>query len=219
MTQLAYEIKGTGDPVLLLHAFPLSGAMWRVQTDKLSRSRRVIVPDLPGFGKSARQKTPSIAEMARAVAALLDELSINEPVFTAGLSMGGYVAFEFYRQFPKRVNALGLISTRAKPDTEDQKIKRREMADKVRAGGLAGLAAEMPAKLLGATTLKKQKDVAEAVKKMILAGNPEGTADALTAMAGRADSSELFKSMRIPVLIVAGALRRGIFSISKRRHG
>ena len=62
---------GAGPPVVLLHAFPLSGAMWRPQLGALSHAARVIAPDLPGFGRSPRLPVPSITGMAHAIAAQL----------------------------------------------------------------------------------------------------------------------------------------------------
>ncbi len=202
--QLAYEMTGSGAPVVLVHAFPLSKAMWAAQVQELSKSYRVITVDLPGFGLSLRQTEPSVAAMAHAVAALLDQLKISEPVFIGGLSMGGYVVMEFFRQFPKRVKALGFFSTRAGADSEEQKQKRRELAEKVRNEGVKVLADTMIPKLVGESTLKNLPQAGEQIRQMILAGNPLGTADALLAMAGRVDSSDLLKIIQVPVLILAG---------------
>ena len=201
---LAYEMTGSGAPMVLVHAFPLSKAMWAEQVTALSKSYRVITVDLPGFGLSPRQAEPSIAGMAQAVAALLDGLKITEPVFISGLSMGGYVVMEFFRQFPERVNALGFFSTRAAADSAEQKQKRAEIAEKVRQDGMKVLADSMTAKLVGDTTLQAAPQVVEQIRQMILAGLPLGTADALLAMAGRADSSDLLKKIQVPVLILAG---------------
>lgn len=190
--------------LVLIHAFPLSGAMWRPQAERLARSVRLIAPDLPGFGRSARVDPPSVARMAQEVAAELDRLGVREPVVMGGLSMGGYVAFEFLRQFPQRLKGLGLFSTRASADAPAVREGRLKTAEKVRREGLAPFARAVLPKLLGRTTLAARPEAAEEVTRMILSNDPGGVADALLAMAGRRDSSDLLGLIRCPVLIVAG---------------
>ena len=114
---LSYEIKGKGRPVVLLHSFPLSARMWEGQAELFATDYQIICPDFPGFGKLPVLQNISIAAMAREVAVLLEHLKITEPVFLGGLSMGGYAAFEFLRQFPDKVMALGFFATRATPDS------------------------------------------------------------------------------------------------------
>ncbi len=201
---LTYELKGRGNPVVLLHAFPLCGKMWQPQMEALSSFAQVIVPDLPGFGKSARQKEPSIPGMAQSVAELLDHLKIPGPVFVGGLSMGGYVAMEFLRQFPGRVRALGFFSTRAAADSPEAREKRMKTIEFIRAKGLGAFVPSVIPNLLGKTTLESKPAVVEKVKQLILKNSSEGVADSLLAMAGRKDSTDLLTKVRVPVLVAAG---------------
>ncbi len=190
--------------VVLVHAFPLSHVMWQAQIDALASQSRVIAPDLPGFGGSARQAKPSIPQMAQEIAALLDRLKITEPVFIGGLSMGGYVVFEFLRQFPQRVRALGLFSTRAAADSPEAREGRLKTAQKIQADGLQPFSKAILPKLLGKTTLESNPAAVRQVTDLILANKPEGVADALLAMADRRDSSDLLPAIRVPMLVVAG---------------
>ena len=201
---LAYEVAGQGPPILLLHAFPLSHAMWKDQIAPLAQLGRVIAPDLPGLGRSARQVNPSIADMAAAIAGVLDALTVQEPVVVAGLSMGGYVAFELWRQFPSRVRALGLFSTRAGADTPEQRAGRQRLAEQVRREGVEPVIQTIMPKLLGKATLASQPMVVEAVQWLILANKPNGVADALLAMEARQDSTPLLPSISVPTLLLAG---------------
>src|SRR5262249_51209116 len=87
-----------GYPLLLVHGFPLDHTYWRPQIDYFCDHCRVIAPDLRGFGKS--DVTPgavSMEQMADDLAALLDELGIHEKVIFCGLSMGGYVGWQFWK--------------------------------------------------------------------------------------------------------------------------
>lgn len=201
---LAYDATGQGTPIVLLHAFPLSRAMWAVERDRLARFGRVITPDLPGFGGSPRQAKPSIPDMAAQVAQLLDALAVREPVILGGLSMGGYVAFEFLRQFPQRVKALLLCATRAAADTPEQRAGRLKTAEQVRREGLAPLTKAILPKLLGKTTLESNPAVVDQVKRLALANAPDGVADSLLAMGDRNDSTTLLPSIVCPTLVVAG---------------
>ncbi len=191
-------------PFLLFHAFPLSSAMWVGEIAGLGTACRLITSDLPGFGRSPRQKDPSISGMAREAARLLDGLGIREPVVVGGLSMGGYVTFEFLRQYPERVRALALLSTRAAADTPEGRAKRLKTVEEILAKGLEPFSRAVLPNLVGKTTLSSRSEVCRRVAEMILANAPEGVADALLAMASRRDSTELLGAIRVPTLVVAG---------------
>ena len=191
-------------PLVLVHAFPFSQAMWKAEASGLRELAEVITPDLPGFGGSARLTPPSIPRMAQEIAAVLDRMKIQEPVVIGGLSMGGYVAFEFLRQFPERVRGLGLFSTRAAADTPEAREGRLKTAQKIRTEGLEPFTKTILPKLLGKTTIATQPRVVEEVTRRILANDPGGVADALLAMADRRDSTDLLGLIRCPTLVIAG---------------
>jgi pimeloyl-ACP methyl ester carboxylesterase len=93
---------GSGLPVVLLHAFPLSSAMWLEQRNDLGDAFRIITPDLRGFGGSQLgYDEPSLDHVADDVAALLDTLALDRVVL-GGLSMGGYAAMAFLRRHGDR---------------------------------------------------------------------------------------------------------------------
>jgi 3-oxoadipate enol-lactonase len=146
--ELAYEERGTGVPVVLLHGFPFDHSLWREQTATLAASHRVITPDLRGFGASSVIDEPATMElMAQDVAALLDELKL-ERVVLGGLSMGGYVALAFYRLCPRRVRALVLADTRPQADTDEARANRETTAQRALAEGMHTIADAMLPKLL-----------------------------------------------------------------------
>src|SRR5215203_7214226 len=118
--------EGPGDPVVLLHAFPLNGRMFEPQMEVLSEEHRVVAPDYPGFGRSPRTPAqPDVRYYAEAVRRLLDRLGI-ERVVLGGVSMGGYVAFGCLRLFPERVSGLVLANTRPEPDSEEMRENRKD---------------------------------------------------------------------------------------------
>ena len=202
---LAYAEQGTGTPFVLLHAFPLSGAMWTRDAARFAKTGRVIMPDLPGFGASARHPSPSMAAMAQAVQRLLEQLGLREPVILGGLSMGGYVAFEFLRQFPARVKALALCSTKAAPDSPEQRQGRFKLIERLRLEGLTVLSQVTLPKLIGRTTAAAQPSVLAELERLVRVADLDGVIDAVRAMAERADSRPQLASITCPTLIVAGS--------------
>ncbi len=203
--QMAYTDSGRGRPVVLIHGYPFNRSLWNEQVAELSHSYRVIVPDLRGFGESDSSTGPATMDrMAQDVALLLDHLGISRAVI-GGLSMGGYVALAFYKQFASRVRALILADTRAQADTEEGKQTRAQQAEKALAEGMAGIADAMLPKLLTPDTVSKRPEIVKRVRDMMLKTKPEGTAAALLGMAQRDDQTQLLSQISSPVLIVVGA--------------
>ena len=202
--QLAYTDAGLGLPVVLLHGYPFNRTLWNEQVAALSNSYRVITPDLRGHGESgASPGAATMNRMAQDVAALLDHLEISRAVI-GGLSMGGYVALAFYKQFPSRVRALILADTRAQADTEEGKQTRHQQAEKALAEGMAGIADAMLPKLLTPDTVSKRPELVKRVRDMMLKTKPEGAAGALLGMAERDDQTPLLSQISCPALILVG---------------
>jgi 3-oxoadipate enol-lactonase len=203
--QLAYTDAGIGRPIVLIHGYPFNRSLWNEQVDVLSNSYRVIAPDLRGFGDSDAAAEPAtMNRLAQDVASLMDHLEIPQAVI-AGLSMGGYVALAFCKQFPSRVRALILADTRAEADTEEGKQTREQQAEKALSEGMAGIADAMLPKLLTPETVSKRPDVVKRVRDMMLKTKPEGAAAALRGMAEREDLTSLLPKISVPTLIMVGA--------------
>jgi len=202
--QLAYTDTGIGQSVVLLHGYPFNRSLWNEQVSALSNRYRVITPDLRGLGESdSRPGAATMNRMAQDVAELLDQLEIWRAVI-GGLSMGGYVALAFYKQFPSRVRALVLADTRAQADTEEGKQTRLQQAEKAIAEGMAGIADAMLPKLLTPETVSKRPEIVKRVRDMMLKTKPEGAAGALLGMAERDDQTALLSQVACPALILVG---------------
>jgi pimeloyl-ACP methyl ester carboxylesterase len=202
--QLAYTDAGLGHAVVLLHGYPFNRSLWTEQVNALGNSHRVITPDLRGLGESDATPGPAtMNRMALDVAALMTQLEIPQAVI-GGLSMGGYVALAFYRQFPSRVRGLILADTRAQADTEEGKQTRFQQAKKAQAEGMAGIADSMLPKLLTPDTVSKRPEVVKRVRDMMLKTKPEGAASALLGMAEREDQTPLLSQIICPTLILVG---------------
>lgn len=203
--QMAYTDTGAGRPVVLIHGYPFNRSLWNEQVATLSGSYRVIAPDLRGFGESDSSDGISTMNcMAQDVALLLDHLEVPRATLGA-LSMGGYVALAFYKQYASRVRALILADTRATPDTEEAKQTRVQQAEKALAEGMAGIADAMLPKLLTPETVSKRPEIVKRVRDMMLKTKPDGAAAALRGMAERDDQTSLLAKITVPTLILVGA--------------
>ncbi len=197
---LAFEERGSGPAVVLLHAFPLSSRMWARQIDALADRYRGIAPDRPGFGRSPPRPAASMASFAGDVLALLDALGVLRAA-AVGLSMGGYVAFELLDRAPHRLAALALCDTRASPDSDEAKRGRETSAHNVESAGAGVLVEGMLPKLLAQGASREVRDEVEA---LIRGASSEGTAAALRAMAGRRDFTDRLPTLRCPTLVLVG---------------
>jgi pimeloyl-ACP methyl ester carboxylesterase len=105
-----YEIRGTGEPLLLLHGGLGSTAMF-APIIPAAANREVIAVDLQGHGRSSLGNRPiSLIDMGDDMAALLKELGYAQ-VDVMGYSLGGGVAFRLAAQHPDLVRRLALLST------------------------------------------------------------------------------------------------------------
>jgi 3-oxoadipate enol-lactonase len=197
---------GSGWPVVLLHAFPLSADMWRPQLQRVADGWRLIAPDLRGFGPAAAAITgPGTMDgLAEGVEAVLDALEVDRAA-VGGLSMGGYVTFAMYRRNPGRFTAVVLADTKATADTAEGREARRKMIELVRREGAGAVADQMLPKLLGETSRRERPQLAVSVRGLVEANAPDGIAAAIEAMTGRPDSTPLLPSISVPALIVVGS--------------
>lgn len=198
---LAIETRGGGPAVVFIHGFPLDRTIWRHQLDTLTGFRRIAY-DLRGLGQSdAPDLGYSMATYADDLAGLLDALG-EDRVVLCGLSMGGYVAFEFLRRYRERVRGLILMGTRAEGDSAEGRRARDGLVAKVREqGSMAAAEAMLPRFFTSAVPA----DIIEAVRSMVLGAPVPGIVGALTAMRDRPDSTSLLGTLiGIPALVVVG---------------
>jgi pimeloyl-ACP methyl ester carboxylesterase len=204
--EIEWRERGDGDAILFIHGFPFNSAMWGHQLAALPEGWRGIAPDLRGFGASDIGGDPILTMelFATDLARLLDHLEIDRVVL-CGLSMGGYVAFDFWRQFGDRVRGIVLSDTRASADSPDTRRARNHLADRVREEGPAPVIEALLPKLLSPSTTRKKKGVVSMVRAMMEETRPETMARALLGMAARADADPLLRTIDVPVLVVVGA--------------
>jgi pimeloyl-ACP methyl ester carboxylesterase len=199
--RLHFRDVGSGPPVVLLHAFPLSSEMFEPQWTALADRARFVVPDLRGFGGSDTRPSPSeMSAMADDVLGLLDHLGIDSAV-VGGVSMGGYVTLALLRNDPGRVRALVLADTQTSADDAPARERRETTAREVLAQGATALLPSVD-KLLGPSA---SPELRARVSGWISGGSPEGFAAAQRGMGLRPDARDILARFGGPVLVVVGA--------------
>src|SRR3972149_8695784 len=180
---------GPGQPIVLIHGYPLDHTIWDPQREYLSQDYFVLAPDLRGHGKSESSSGPYTMDLlARDVHALIDHLHL-EPVVLGGLSMGGYVALAFMRLFPQRVRALILADTRAEADTPEARSRREQQAQKVLRNGTGEVVDPMVLKMFTEKTVREGPKLVERVSRMMESTSPTGIGGGLVGMGHRTDSA------------------------------
>jgi 3-oxoadipate enol-lactonase len=196
--RLAYDRRGKGTPMVLLHGFPLDHHLWDEVVPLLEDQFDLIIPDLRGFGGSSTVDSfYSMEDYASDLAALLDHLGIPKAAIV-GHSMGGYAALAFARLFPDRVSGLGLVSSQVLDDAPERKEGRYKSAAEVADKGIGSVVETMAPKFTSDTRLQ------EYARTSMEKQQPAAYIGALKAMAERVDSTPLLSTINYPVVIIHG---------------
>lgn len=204
--KMAYEERGNGTGLLLIHGYPLNQRMWQTQLEGLADVAQVIAPDLRGHGHSdpvAGIYTMDI--LAEDCAALLDHLKITQPVVVCGLSMGGYVAMAFCRLYPHRLAGLILTATRAGADSPEARVNREKSADLVLTDGVSSITTGMLGRVMSPKTYQNNPKLVAEVLALMEMTSVEGVRGALMGMKERPDSHMTLMNVKVPALVIHGA--------------
>jgi pimeloyl-ACP methyl ester carboxylesterase len=202
-TTLFVETAGKGTPLLLVHGFPLDHQMWSAQFDYFSTKHQVIALDLRGFGRSGKVTSHQLTmrQLADDCAAVLEKLQINQQVIFCGLSMGGYVAWEFFKRHRDKLDRLILCDTKAIADDVETARGRNLMAEHVLSQGLTALAESMLPRLLGPTA---SAELQQQLRDKILDNDPRSIAAAMRGLAIRDDHTPLLNKIDLSTLVICG---------------
>jgi 3-oxoadipate enol-lactonase len=203
--QIDVDDSGRGDAIVLLHGFPLSHKIWAVQVDALSKTHRVISPDLRGMGESSAPDGPYLMEsLAADIAGVLDALSVQTATIV-GHSLGGYVALAFARMYVERVNALGLVCSRLRADTALEARGREALAERIERENSIEPAIELYfPRLFAPQTRRHDPALVERTRALARRNSLIGAAAMVRGMAMRAPADDITGDFGFPVLVVAG---------------
>ena len=202
--EICFDIAGSGPSVVLLHPFPVCREFWIPVSESLSSRYRLIMPDLRGHGDSGLgEGTASMAKHAGDLARVMTAAGVDRaPV--VGVSIGGYVIFEFWRQFRERVSALVLCNTKAGADSAEARSGRLQAADDVLKKGTEVFFEGMLTKVLADTTRRSRPDLVDGALRMMRKMSPQDVASVQRGMADRPDSISTAQTINVATLIITG---------------
>jgi pimeloyl-ACP methyl ester carboxylesterase len=202
--EIAYWTMGDGPRVVLLHPFPAHHEFWLTVAKALATRYSLILPDLRGHGESGVGEGPAtMGKHATDIAHVMDDAAVGRAPLI-GVSIGGYVLFEFWRKHRGRVGALGLCNTKAPADGAEARAARLAAANDVLERGTEPFFETMIPRLLGKTTRETRPDLVEGALQMMRKMSPDDVAQVQRGMAERPDSVETLKTINVPTLVVTG---------------
>jgi len=203
-----YQERGLppGLPVVFVHGFPFSHAMWDQQMMALPQEYRAISYDVRGHGQSdAGDGQYSIEFFVDDLIGLLDHLGIRQAVI-CGLSMGGYIALRAVERHPERIRALILCDTRSEADSNEAKVKRAGQAKSVKQTGAKAFADGFVKAVFAPATFQNNPKTVDAIKAVIAGTSPLAIAGTLLALSSRPDTTASLSAINVPTLIMVGEL-------------
>ncbi len=177
-------------PLVMLPAFLTTGDLWRHQAKALADIAEIQLIDLT--------RHDSIEGMASAV---LDQAP--ERFALAGLSLGGFTAFEIMRRAPERVTRLALVSTSARGDTRERREGRVAQMEMVRSGRFEEAVAPFPS-IIQSAERPLAPEALDCVREMYREVGPDGFLNQQTAMMTRSDSRAGLAAISCPTVVICG---------------
>jgi pimeloyl-ACP methyl ester carboxylesterase len=177
-------------PLILLPGLLDDARLWRHQVENLADLAEIAVADLVG--------PDSMAGMAERVLAMRPG-----PFALAGISMGGYVAFEIMRRAPERVSRLALLDTSARADSPEQTARRRGLIELAQKGRFLGVTPRLLPQLVHPDHVRDH-GIANTIVQMARSIGREGFLTQQRAIMGRPDSRPDLGRIRCPTLVLGG---------------
>lgn len=201
--EVFYRVYGEGKPVILIHGFGETGEVWNNQITFLEKICRLIIPDLPGSGRSAMTDDMSIEGMSEIIHSIIHQEQIDRCI-VIGHSMGGYITLALAEKYWNHLNAFGLFHSTAFADSEEKKaIRIKGIEFMQQHGGFEFLKTSTPN--LFSPFTKEQNP--ELVSNFITGLNNFSTPALVSyykAMMMRPERTGLLKNNSLPVLFVMG---------------
>lgn len=206
--KIFYETAGTGRPVFLLHGFAENGHVWHRQKASLQKYFRLIIPDIPGSGRSEEpESTCTIEHYAEAIKAIADHIlpQTGDTSFSLiGHSMGGYIALAFAEKYSSLLNSIGLFHSSVFADSEEKIATRKKGIDFIAQNGSeAFLKISVPG-LFSENTKESHPSYIEEAINMGKNIAPETLIRYYRAMMSRPERSHVIANFKAPVLFIIG---------------
>ena len=202
--RIYYQTQGDGEPLVLVHGYPLSGDLFREQRDGLSDDYTVITVDLRGYGRSTGASgDETVQTYASDVLAVLDDLGV-ERALIGGMSMGGPIVFSMYQQDPDRFRGMLLIDTIAAAASPPEAGTWMGAAELVREEGVDALPMAFMDEFVTGQGRMDRPELVEYLAGIINEASQDAALAGLMALANRPDFQPLLDDIDVPVLVLVG---------------
>ena len=201
---------GSGKPVVLIHGFGEDGEVWETQADFLKNKFQLIIPDLPGSGKSEMINDMSIEGMAEVIKQIIDTEFPKVPPSggfrgtVIGHSMGGYITLAFAEKYPQYLNAFGLFHSSAYADNEEKKQTRKKGIEFIKQHGAFEFLKTVVPNLFSPESKEKMPGEIDEFISSLHNFSPAALVSYYEAMMQRPDRTDVLKNSTIPVLFIMG---------------
>lgn len=201
--KISYSDKGKGNALVFIHGFLEEKSMWDELTNDFTQKYRCICIDLFGHGESENLSyIHSMKDQAEMVKAVLDKLRLRRYTLI-GHSMGGYIALEFLKKYPKNIRGLVLQNSTSYPDTEEKIAHRNRAILTVKENPKLFIKVAVPMLFSEKNRSVFKKEI-EKVTSKAMKTSTQGIVAALEGMKIREDNSDLLKDSTIPKLMIIG---------------
>jgi len=209
--KIFYRTAGEGPVVVLLHGVPFDSTLWKNQYEAFP-GFKLIIPDLPGSGRSEMIEDMSIEGMAECVkdiivhetASLFFKSGEPHSVVLIGHSMGGYIALALAAKHPELLNGLGLFHSTAYADSDEKKEGRKKNIALLKEKGTEAFVRGSVPNLFSPVTKEKNPSLVEEEIAYACNFSAETIVNYQQAMMERKDRREVLRKSTVPVLFILG---------------
>lgn len=196
-----YEVKGSGPAMVLLHGYCDDHSIWKYIEGELEKHYTLIMPDMPGFGKSEICEPQTVETMAEAVKSIIDAEHITEVVMI-GHSMGGYITLAFAEKYPQYLKGVGLFHSNAIADTDEKKENRNKTIEFVKQNGVEPFARTFVPNLFAPNF--SNDELRDETFNKANSCTANAVIETAKALRDRPDRKKVLADLACPVLFLAG---------------
>lgn len=202
---LFYRVTGEGEPVMLVHGFGEDGSIWDTLIPGLEQDYRLIIPDLPGSGRSTTGNLEglTIEKLANYLHLIFEKEKIGTCAMV-GHSMGGYITLAFAEQYPQLLKKFGLFHSTAFADSEEKKAARDKNIEFIKKHGSAKFLEQAVPNLFAEETVKQNPGLPKEIIARYSNFSPSALVSYTQAMKNRPDRTHVLKNFSRPILFIFG---------------
>ena len=202
--RIYYEVHGEGEPLVLVHGYPLNSGLFRDNIGPLSEQYQVITPDLRGYGRSETPNAQgSVATYASDVFAVMDAVGADRAII-GGMSMGGPTVLEMYREAPERFRAMILNDTIAAKSSPSEAGLWQGVGKQAKTLGVPSLVDFLMPDMLTAETRMNRPELVTYLGSLIKEASQNAAVAGASALETRPDSAATASAITVPTLILTG---------------